>query len=107
MFLFRGRGKQEEEASFIVTPTIDDISSRLDNLVVASVGSGEMQCAMVVMVVKKTVEILIMKMTRHLMVGSSHRNTSSFLMRKEEENLKSSVAWRARFKVGARDFHQI
>ena len=46
MFLFRGRGKLEEEASFIITT--DDISSCSDSLV-ASVGSGEMQCAMMML----------------------------------------------------------
>ncbi len=48
MFLLRGRGKLQEEAFFFII-TIDDISSWLDNLV-ASVGSGEIQCAMVIIV---------------------------------------------------------
>ena len=47
MFLLRGRGKLQEEEAFFFIVTIDDISSWLDNLV-ASVGSGEMQCAMMV-----------------------------------------------------------
>lgn len=48
MFLLRGRGKLQEEAFFFIITT-DDISSWLDSLV-ASVGSGEIQCAMVIMV---------------------------------------------------------